>query len=52
MITICEMCKKNKEQCKSKNISQSWKDLINKPECLDFEQNEETKIENLKFKDK
>lgn len=50
MITICKMCtKQNRCYCSEK--AQSWQSLVSKPECLDFEQNESTKLHNLYFKE-
>lgn len=46
MITNCNMCKK---ECKKPNNANNWDEMKKNPECLDFEQNEETRLKNLQF---
>lgn len=52
MITMCKMCTKVNNQCSYSETAKSWKDLVNKPECLDYEQNKQFSLERLSYHNK
>ena len=43
------MCTKVNSQCSYSETAKSWKDLVSKPECLDYEQNKQFNLERLSY---